>query len=58
MKELTENVDVPTKLASLRWINMLLEQRRREMNAFIKDLLPVLLHNDCVYQRFAYGSTS
>ena len=45
MKEVTEKTDVPTKLASLRWINMLLEQRRRDINAFIKDLLPVLLHS-------------
>jgi len=35
--------DVPTKMAALRWINMLLEKRPRDMNQFISDLLPVLL---------------
>merc|ERR1712060_745522 len=30
-------------MAALRWINMLLEKRPRDMNAFISDLIPVLL---------------
>merc|ERR1712194_358155 len=30
-------------MAALRWINMLLEKRPRDMNQFISDLLPVLL---------------
>ncbi|KAL7550836.1 hypothetical protein ACHAWF_017820 [Thalassiosira exigua] len=35
--------DVPTKMASLRWINMLLEKRRADMTEFVSQLLPVLL---------------
>jgi len=35
--------DVPTKMASLRWINMLLEKRRGDMTEFVSQLLPVLL---------------
>lgn len=35
--------DVPTKMASLRWINMLLEKRRANMTEFVSQLLPVLL---------------
>ncbi|KAL7462982.1 hypothetical protein ACHAXS_003352 [Conticribra weissflogii] len=35
--------DVPTKMASLRWINMLLEKRREDMTEFIPQLMPVLL---------------
>jgi len=35
--------DVATKISALRWVNMLLEKRPKEMNAFISDLLPVLL---------------
>lgn len=35
--------DVPTKTASLRWINMLLEKRRGDMAEFVSGLLPVLL---------------
>ncbi|KAL7543189.1 hypothetical protein ACHAXR_012907, partial [Thalassiosira sp. AJA248-18] len=35
--------DVPTKMASLRWINMLLEKRRCDMHEFVSNLLPVLL---------------
>lgn len=35
--------DVETKMAALRWINMLLEKKPSEMNSFISDLLPVLL---------------
>ena len=35
--------DVPTKMASLRWINMLLEKRRRDMTEFVSQMLPVLL---------------
>lgn len=44
---LTEKImnkdDVPTKMASLRWINMLLEKRRGDMTEFVSQLLPVLL---------------
>ncbi|KAL7514633.1 hypothetical protein ACHAXN_012643, partial [Cyclotella atomus] len=44
---LTEKImnkdDVPTKMASLRWINMLLEKRRGDMAEFVSMLLPVLL---------------
>jgi len=35
--------DVPTKMASLRWINMLLEKRRSDMTEFVPRLMPVLL---------------
>ena len=35
--------DVPTKMASLRWINMLLEKRRGDMTEFVPNLLKVLL---------------
>ena len=35
--------DVPTKMASLRWINMLLEKRRGDMTEFVPKLLKVLL---------------
>eukprot|EP00797_Seminavis_robusta_P035165 Sro864_g212610.2 (564) ;mRNA; r:16016-17707 len=42
-KELLNKEDVPTKMAALRWINMLLEKRKNDMNNFIEDLLPVLL---------------
>jgi len=41
-EELMSN-DMATKMASLRWINMLLEKRPNDMNAFISDILPVLL---------------
>ena len=37
------NSYVPTKLASLRWVNMLLEKLPLEMNGKIETLLPVLL---------------
>jgi vacuole morphology and inheritance protein 14 len=42
-KQLLEKEDVPTKMASLRWINMLMEKRMHEMQVFTVDLLPVLL---------------
>lgn len=42
-KELLGKDDVPTKMAALRWINMLLEKRKDDMKVFIPDLLPVLL---------------
>lgn len=42
-KELLNKDDVPTKMAALRWINMLMEKRKNDMNNFIEDLLPVLL---------------
>ena len=35
--------DVPTKMACLRWINMLMEKRKYDMNAFTDPLLNVLL---------------
>jgi vacuole morphology and inheritance protein 14 len=43
--ELLHKEDVPTKMASLRWINMLMEKRKAHMNVpeFTEDLLPVLL---------------
>ena len=34
---------VPTRLASLRWIAMLLEKSPKEMSAFIDEVLPALL---------------
>ena len=42
-KELTGKDDVPTKMAVLRWINMLLEKRRRAMDEYISQLMPALL---------------
>ena len=42
-KELLGKDDVPTKMAALRWINMLLEKRKKDMKDFISELLPVLL---------------
>lgn len=41
--ELLEKDDVPTKMAALRWINMLMEKRTVDMQAFTSSLLPVLL---------------
>lgn len=41
--ELLEKEDVPTKMAALRWINMLMKKRKDDMNEFVQDLLPVLL---------------
>ena len=41
--ELLAKDDVPTKMACLRWINMLMEKRKSDMNAFTESLLPVLL---------------
>jgi vacuole morphology and inheritance protein 14 len=41
--ELLEKEDVPTKMASLRWINMLKEKRMQDMHAYTVNLLPVLL---------------
>ena len=35
--------DVATKMASLRWINMLMEKRRGDMTEFVPQLMPVLL---------------
>lgn len=47
LKTLTDKLmtkdDVPTKMASLRWINMLLEKRRGDMTEFVPNLLKVLL---------------
>lgn len=42
-KDLVGKEDVPSKMAVLKWINMLLEKRRRDMNAYIKTLMPMLL---------------
>ena len=41
--ELLHRDDVPTKLSALKWVNMLMEKRQRDMNNFVQDLLPVLL---------------
>ena len=41
--DLAGKEDVPTKMAVLKWINMLLEKRRRDMNAYINTLMPMLL---------------
>ncbi|VEU42649.1 unnamed protein product [Pseudo-nitzschia multistriata] len=41
--ELLNKEDVPTKMAALGWINMLMEKRKGDMNAFIEELLPVLI---------------
>lgn len=35
---------IPTRMAALRWINMLLEKVSGEMNKFISELLPALLN--------------
>ena len=42
-EKLTTKDDVPTKMASLRWINMLFEKRRGDMTEFVPKLLKVLL---------------
>jgi vacuole morphology and inheritance protein 14 len=41
--ELLNKEDVPTKMAALAWINMLMEKRKLDMNDFVEELLPVLL---------------
>jgi vacuole morphology and inheritance protein 14 len=41
--ELLNKDDVPTKMAALGWINMLMEKKKADMNEFIESLLPVLL---------------
>ena len=41
--ELLHKEDVPSKMACLRWINMLMEKRKRDMKEFTESLLPVLL---------------
>ena len=41
--ELLNKEDVPTKMAALGWINMLMEKRKVDMNAYIEELLPVLI---------------
>jgi vacuole morphology and inheritance protein 14 len=43
-KELTGKDDVPTKMAVLKWINMLLEKRRRDMDEYISKLMPALFN--------------
>jgi len=46
LQTLTMELDshhIPTRMAALRWINMLLEKVRGEMNKFISELLPALL---------------
>ena len=42
-KELLQKEDVPTKMASLKWVNMLMEKRTSDMHGFTDLLLPVLL---------------
>lgn len=42
-KELTNKDDVLTKMAVLKWINMLLEKRRTDMDEYINSLMPALL---------------
>jgi len=41
--ELLHKEDVPTKMAALRWINMLMEKRHKDMEEHIPRMLPVLL---------------
>jgi vacuole morphology and inheritance protein 14 len=41
--ELLNKDDVRTKMASLRWINMLMEKRKKDMPEHIPNMLPVLL---------------
>jgi vacuole morphology and inheritance protein 14 len=41
--ELLEKDDVPTKMAALRWINMLMEKGTNDMKQYTSTLLPVLL---------------
>ncbi|GKY98408.1 hypothetical protein MPSEU_000798300 [Mayamaea pseudoterrestris] len=41
--ELLEKEDVPTKMAALRWINMLMEKGSTGMREYTESLLPVLL---------------
>lgn len=41
--ELLKKEDVPTKMAALGWINMLMEKRKSDMNTYIEELLPVLI---------------
>jgi vacuole morphology and inheritance protein 14 len=41
--ELLNKEDVPTKMAALGWINMLMEKRKSDMSAYIEELLPVLI---------------
>jgi len=43
INELLNKEDVPTKMAALGWVNMLMEKCRSSMKTFIEDLLPVLL---------------
>ena len=42
IRELTSH-HIPTRMGSLRWINMLLEKQAAEMNVYISELLPALL---------------
>lgn len=41
--KLSTKDDVPTKVAVLKWINMLLEKRRRDMDTYIQGLMNVLM---------------
>jgi vacuole morphology and inheritance protein 14 len=43
VNELMNKEDVPTKMAALGWINMLMEKRKSDMNSYIEELLPVLI---------------
>ncbi|KAL3941650.1 MAG: hypothetical protein SGBAC_004025 [Bacillariaceae sp.] len=41
--ELLNKEDVPTKIAALAWINMLMEKRKADMIDYVEELMPVLL---------------
>jgi vacuole morphology and inheritance protein 14 len=43
INELLNKEDVPTKMAALGWINMLMEKRKSDMNSYVEELLPVLI---------------
>jgi vacuole morphology and inheritance protein 14 len=43
ISELLHKEDVPTKMAALGWVNMLMEKKKANMNEHIEELLPVLL---------------
>jgi Domain of unknown function (DUF3434)./HEAT repeat. len=43
IKEISQKDDVPTKVAVLKWVNMLLEKRKRDIDVYIDRLMPPLL---------------
>jgi len=43
IKEMSQKDDVPTKVAVLKWVNMLLEKRKRDIDVYIDRLMPPLL---------------